>query len=162
MDETRLATADNGNQKPARQYESTGGGPGSEIDAKLDRLYVTVKSPLTGNDELLRFQWMRLHPATAVACLAEDGAEGIPAAVAEAARNFPIHQEQAIEDCAASHKNHMSTTKTAAKTDGKSPPLLKLADLKIDLREYLLLDPPLLSPMTDAMFHDGGGDENDE
>jgi hypothetical protein len=155
MDKASLATGEDGAYKPAKQNEPTGcSDPGSDIEAKLDRLYVPVKSPITGNDELLRFQWMRLHPATAVACLAEEGAEDIPAAIAEAARNFPIHQEQPLDI------NKMSA-KTGAKSTRK-PPVMKLTDLTIDLCEYLLLDPPLLSPMTDAMFDDddddGGGD----
>lgn len=132
----------------------------------LDALYVPVKTPV-GENALLRFQWMRLHPATAMACLPvavdnrdSDGTiKTVPpgSSIVEVSRALPAYRDalwsKAGEDPLAPSGNcHQDATTTTTPTEPQSRPLVQSTGVTIDLCEYLLVDPPLMSQSTSAMF----------
>ena len=158
----------------------------SEIDQRLDRLYVPVKTP-NGTDELLRFQWMRPHPATLMACLPDDDDEHdeIPSSAKQLSRAFPSYQASlssvssddrlgaAIQEKKQKQKLYQSAEYESSggneqrnhQTENASPQhesLLQATGVKVDLCDFLLLEPPSLSPVTEKIVESMQGTGNSE
>lgn len=118
------------------------GVPDDVTAAGVHNLSVAVQDP-TGAVNALKYQWMRVHPATVVAC-SQDDADPI----VQLSRQFHNYR-----DAAAARKQRAQGDGGTPESLNNRPALLTASGVNIDLCE-LLPDPPLLSMSVDAMFQD--------
>jgi hypothetical protein len=110
---------------------------------------------------LLKFQWLRPHPATAIACLS-DTDEELPSSVKQLARSFSTYSvaspERASGDSTTlgfkkgtgEHFHYQPENDKSQSTPNNNldHPLVQATGVKLDLCDYLLPDPPMLSNVT--------------
>jgi hypothetical protein len=108
----------------------------------LDRLKVTLADP-DGKETDVRYQWMRLHPLTAMA-LSNDTSDP----VVQLARRFPEYRRAAAQ-------------RLSGKDSTLLPSLVSASNVTIDLRDLLMDPPPLMSTAVEAIFDSSSENDDD-
>jgi len=132
-------------EAPSSPTDDTAATAATETEPSLENLKVDVIET-DGTNAVAKFQWMRIHPLTAIAGLVASDEDASPTSldpsVVALARRFGDYRQAAAE-----------RQITGAVVSSSCTPNVTASEVTLDLRD-LLMDPPLMSNAVDEILAD--------